>query len=244
MFAARAAGGSASHEIAARIERHCADGAMFVAEMVLGGVRILAAALPCRALDVRDEVFEIAERESLLGGELFRARGDEHHVFAFLENAAGEANRIADALDGSDGACLQCGTVHHDCVELNAAVEREVRADACVEHGIVFERDDCGPDSIHGRATAREDLPCSFERGADSGATVSKCGLRNLPCAAVNDKGGSQGWRGSEVRIEHQGNAERNQNRPKEKRETHSEQESNRAMPLFNSFFGVEDVHS
>ena len=204
MFAASAARGCARDQIALRIESHSADSALFVADVVFGSVRIVATPAPCGALEIGDQFFGIAEWEVVLLRELFRAFADEHHVRTFLEQTAGEADGIADALDGSNRTGLESRAIHDDCVELNAAVDGEVRAVARVESGIFLEDDDGGFDGIQGAAAAGKNLPTGFERASNASAAIAKAFLGNVPGAAVNDEGGSQGWERSEV-GEHQG---------------------------------------
>ena len=101
-FAAGAAGGGAGDEVILLVERDGADRAEFVVDVMLGCVRIFEAAAPGGTLAIDDEIFGCAERDAIFGGEFFRAGADEHHVLAFLEDGAGEADWIADAFDGCD----------------------------------------------------------------------------------------------------------------------------------------------
>ena len=141
------------------VEGDGADGALFVAAMVSGGVRIFFAELPGGFFGGRDEVLGIAELDAVGFGVALGAFGDEHHVRAVLEQSAGGADGIADALDGGDGAGAEGGAVHDDGVAFDVAVEVEVGAVAGVEDGVVFEDDDGGGDGVERGAALGEDLP-------------------------------------------------------------------------------------
>ena len=84
------------------IEGYGADCAEFVVQVMLGCVRIFEAAAPGGALAIDDEFFGSAEGDAVFGGEFFGAGADEHHVLAFLEDGAGQADWIANAFDGRD----------------------------------------------------------------------------------------------------------------------------------------------
>src|ERR1700682_2747303 len=94
-----------------------------------------------------DKFFRSAKRNTLLNGEALGAFADEHHVRTMLEDFAREANGVLYSLQVGGGAGAKRGAVHDDGVALHAAVEIEMRAEASVEDGIVFERDD---GSFHG----------------------------------------------------------------------------------------------
>jgi hypothetical protein len=151
-FAAGAASGSSGEEAAMVVEGDGADGALFVAAMMLGGVGVIAATLPGFALGGRDEFFRIAERNALGVGESFGAIGDEHHVGTFFEDGAGGSNGIFDAMKASDRACAESGGVHDDGVALDLTIEIEVGTVTGVEDGIIFEGGDGGFDGIEGVA--------------------------------------------------------------------------------------------
>ena len=186
-FAAGAAGGSAGEETAVVIESDGANGAGFVAEMVFGGVGIFEAAAPGKAFTIVDEIFGLTKRNAVRGGKFFRACGDEHHVIGMFEDAAGEANGIVNVFDGGDGAGFEGGAVHEDGVELDMAVAIEVRAEAGVKCGVVFEDDDGGFDRVDGGAAGGEDFPTCFEGAANAGAAIGEGFVGDIPCAAVDD---------------------------------------------------------
>ncbi len=131
-----------------RVERDGADGALFVAAMIGGGVLVFFALLPGFAFAGSDEVFGIAEGDTVFFGEALGAFGDQHHVRADFVEFAREANGIADALDGGNGSGAERGAVHNDGVALDSAVEIEMRAVTSVENGIVFEDHDGGLDGV------------------------------------------------------------------------------------------------
>jgi hypothetical protein len=65
-----------------------------------------------------------------------------------IEDGASETDGIADALQGSGSAATKSSTVHNNGVAFDAAVEIQMRAEAGVENGFVFEDDDSGFDGI------------------------------------------------------------------------------------------------
>ena len=65
-FAADASRGGGGEETALFVDGDGTDGALIVATMMFGGVRVFAAAQPGFALGGRDEVSRIAERQMLL----------------------------------------------------------------------------------------------------------------------------------------------------------------------------------
>src|ERR1700730_1798272 len=112
------------------VECNRPDGAGLVAEMMLGGVGIFKAAPPGGAFAFHDEIFGGAERNSIFGGEFFRAWADQHHMLAFFIPSPSKADRVANMLEGGYGASFQRGAVHQNGIELNAAIAVQVRADA------------------------------------------------------------------------------------------------------------------
>jgi hypothetical protein len=189
-LAAGAAGGRGGKQPALLIESDGADGALFVAAMMFGGVRIFAAPLPGFAFGGRDEFFGIAKGNAIFVGELFRTLRDEHHVGTFFEDGARSLNGIFDAAESSDGTGFECGGIHDDGVAFDVAVEIEVGAVACVEDGIIFEGGDGGFDGVERVSTFGEDGVA----GAESTKTASFAGfdgvVGDVPGAAVNDEGG------------------------------------------------------
>ena len=107
-----------------RIERDGADRAEVVAEVIFGSWE--SARQRPQALRSRSRIRSSGSMRAghFLYGELFSARADEHHVLAIFEDAASEADGIADAFDGGDRAGFERSAVHEDGVELDAAVAR------------------------------------------------------------------------------------------------------------------------
>lgn len=188
-FAASAAGGSAGEKRAAGIESDGADGALLVAAMMGGGVFVAAAKLPGGALGVTDEIRGIAESDAVVFGEAFSAFADEHHVRAVFEDGAGEADGIADALKSSDGTGTKSRAVHDDGVAFDAAIEIEMRTEASVENGIVFENEDGGFDGVQSGAAAGKNGPAGCESAAAAGLAGVNGFIRNVPGTAVDDEG-------------------------------------------------------
>jgi len=111
-FAAGTAGGSGGKEAAVYIQRDSPNGALLVAPVMAGGVGIFAATKPSFALSGRDEVWRIAKGDAVLRSKALGAFGDQHHVRAFFENGAGQADGILDAVQTSDGTGAKSGRVH------------------------------------------------------------------------------------------------------------------------------------
>ena len=186
-FAARAAGGSSRGETSVAIDCDSAHRSVLVADMMLGCVRIFQASAPGRTFTLVYKFLGSTERYAIFRRELFRTRARKHHVFTFIQHAAGKANWIAHALHGSDGAGFQGRAVHHDSVKLDVAITIQMRAETRVECGIVFENYNGGLNRIHRRAGGRQNSPTLVQSAADSCAAVFERFVRNIPCATVND---------------------------------------------------------
>ena len=170
------------------IECDRADGSLFMAAMIFGGVGIFAAVKPGFAFGGRDEVPGIAERNAVSGGEMFGTLGDEHHVGAFFEDRAGGLDRIFHAAQAGDGAGAERGCVHDDGVAFDVAVEREVRAEAGVEDWIVFEDDNGGFDGVERMAAVFQNPPAGFESAEAAGFACVNSVIGDVPGTAVNDE--------------------------------------------------------
>ncbi len=195
-FAARASSGSGGEEAALVIEGDGADGALFVAAMMFGGVGILAATLPGFAFSGRDEFFGIAEWDAVIVGELFGALRDEHHVGTFFEDGAGSLDRIFDAAKTGDGTGLECGGVHDDGVALDVTIEIEMRAVAGVEDGIVFEDGDGSFDGVEGVAAVEKDVVAGVKSAETAGFAGFDGVVGDVPGATVEDERRSHGEKG------------------------------------------------
>jgi len=130
------------------VERDGANGALFMAAMMFGGVLILLAPGPGFALGGTDEVFGIAELQPVLRGKTPRALGDEHHVIRVLHDFACQTDGILDSLQASGGSSAERGGVHDYGVAFHAAVQIQVRAVTGVEDRIVLKNDDGSFDGI------------------------------------------------------------------------------------------------
>jgi hypothetical protein len=164
--------------------------------MMLSGVGIFFAAKPGFAFGGGDKLFGIAERDTVLAGEVFGAFGDEHHVGTLFENGARGANRILDPAQAGDGTCAKRGGVHNDGVAFDVAIEREMRAVAGVEGGIIFENDDSGFNGVEGVAAVLENGPAGVE-SAEAACSAGVNGIvGNVPGAAMNNQRRLHGFRG------------------------------------------------
>ena len=147
-FAANASGGGGGEEAALFVDGDSADGALVVTAMVLGSVRVFAAAKPGFVFGGRDKIGGSAKRKIVLGGEALGTLANKHHMRALFEDAASEANRILDAMKTGNGTGFECGRVHDDGVAFHPAIEIEVRAVTCIKNRIVFENGDSGFDGV------------------------------------------------------------------------------------------------
>ena len=190
-LAAGAAGRSGGEEAAAVIECDGADGALFVAAMMFGGVGIIAAALPGFALGGRDEIFGIAERNALRVGETFGPVGDEHHVGTFFKDDASGLDGVFYAVKAGDGARAQRGGVHDDGVTFDLAVEIEVRAIAGVEDGVVLKDGGGGFDGVESVASVGENVPSGVKSAETAGFTCLDGVVGDVPSTAVEDERGA-----------------------------------------------------
>jgi hypothetical protein len=91
-----------------------------------------------------------------LGSKTFGALADEHHVRATFENLAREANWIADVSERRDGTCAQSRAVHYDGVAFDVTVECEMRTQAGIEDGIIFQNYDRGLHRVQSGAAILE----------------------------------------------------------------------------------------
>ena len=113
-----------------------------MATMMGGGVFAVAAFEPGVALGIGDEFLRSTQRQALLGSKTFGTLANEHHVRAMFENLPREVDRIANATERRDRACAQSSAVHYDGVAFDIPVEREMRTQAGVEDGVIFENRD------------------------------------------------------------------------------------------------------
>ena len=155
---------------------------------MLGGVCVFLALLPGCPLGFADQIFQLAELDSLSFGKALRALSDEHHVGAMLENLAGELNGVLDALQSGGSAGAKRCAVHDDGVAFDATVKIKVRAVTGVEDGVVFEDDDGSFDGIESGAAAREDGPTRSEGGIATRFASFHGFVRNVPRAAMNNE--------------------------------------------------------
>jgi hypothetical protein len=208
-FTAGAAGGSGGEETALFIECDGADGALFVTAMMLGGVGVIAAALPGFALGGRDEIFGIAKGNALRVDEAFGALGDQHHVGTFFEDGASGLDGIFDAAETGDGAGAERGGVHDDGVTFDLAIEIEVGAVAGVEDGVVLEDGDGGFDGVEGVAAAGENGPAGSKSAETTGFAGVDGVVGDVPGTAVEDEGGAHFWRIADIGYQRAGGNQR-----------------------------------
>lgn len=194
-FAARAAGRRSREEMPVLVERDCAHGAGFVAEMIFGGVRIAETTAPGDAFAFMNQIFGWTKFDAVLVGEFFRAAGDQHHVLTVFQDCARQADGIVNMFDCGDCAGFQRVAIHQDRVELHVAFAIQVRAISGVERGVVFQNHNSGFDGVNRGAAGGKNFPSGFERALDSGAAGFHRFVGDVPGAAVNDQGRFQGSR-------------------------------------------------
>src|SRR5438309_666730 len=106
-FAAGSTGGSGGEEAPVGIDGNGADGSLFVAAVMLGGVLVGFTFHPGFALGFTDKFFGLTQLDAVLFCETLRAFGDEHHVRGVFQNSARQLNGILDALQSSGSAGAQ-----------------------------------------------------------------------------------------------------------------------------------------
>lgn len=153
-----------------------------------GGVGIFAAAKPGFTLGGRDELLWIAKRDAVLRSKALGAFGDQHHVRAFFKNGAGQADRILDAVQTSDGTGAKSGRVHDDRIAFDLTVEIEMRAIAGVKDRIVLKNDDGGFDGVEGVAPSGENGPAGLQCAVAPNLAGFDGVIGDVPGATVNDE--------------------------------------------------------
>src|SRR5437899_5498193 len=135
-----------------------------------------------------DQIFVIAQRNAVLGGELLGAFADKIHVRTLAENLAGGAHRIAQPLDTADASGAERGSVHDERIELDFAVAIEEAAASGVEGLVVFHDDDGFLDGIERRAAAFEHAPSRGQRVGHAAEVRVDHVVGYGPSAAMNDQ--------------------------------------------------------
>jgi hypothetical protein len=124
----------------------------------------------------------------MLRSKALGAFGDEHHVRAFFENRARQADGIPDAVKAGHGASTKSRGVHHDGIAFDLSIQVEVRTVTGVEDRIVFESHDGGFDGVERVAAAREHSPTGLERAPAPDLAGFDGVIGNIPGATMNNK--------------------------------------------------------
>jgi hypothetical protein len=198
-LAAGPTGGSGRDEMAVLIESDRADGALLVAAMAFGGMGVSSAVHPRFILRGGDKFVGVAKWDTVVGGEALGAFRNEHHVRALFKHSAGRANGIFDTAQTGDGTRSQSGSIHNNGVAFDVAIEIQVRAEASVEHGIVFQHHDGGFDGIESGATFSEYRPTGAQGVLTAGVASDHSIIGNIPGAAVNNERGLHGEKISDI---------------------------------------------
>ena len=115
-----------------------------------------------------------------------RAFADKIHVRTFIQNEPRCANRIANALHTANATGAQSSAIHHEGIELHAAVAGEKAAAAGVKGFIVFHADDSGFHGVHRRAAAFQNVPAFIQRHLHAVSMGFNHVVRDGPGAAMN----------------------------------------------------------
>ena len=166
-----------------------------------GGVRVsgelgLLEAHQAVALARNDELGVVDEAHAVLRREALGAGADEVDVRRFVEHEPRGLDRVAQALDAGDAAGAQRAAVHHQRVELHAAVAGEEGTAAGVEGVVVLHDGDGGLDGIQCGAVLREHSPTGGERVGDAALVGCDGVVGHGPGAAVDEKNGLAGAAG------------------------------------------------
>jgi hypothetical protein len=192
-FAACPAGGSSCDDVASCIHGNGANSTVLMADVVFRSMFVIAALPPCLPLAFEQKLAGRTEGQALFVGKLFGPRADEKDVLARLQHAPCQADWIARALDRRHGARVQRRSIHHDRVKLHLPVPIQMRADAGVKCGIIFQYDDGGLHRIYRRAAPRKNLPAGIERAPAARPAIRNRAVGDTPCSAVDDEGWWQG---------------------------------------------------
>ena len=191
----RAAGGGAGSDVSRRIQRDRAHGVMAglgagKGEVGFAGGLFFLRFLQAADLALNHQVFITAELHSELLGEPLRALADEINVRAFIQDQARGPDGIADVLHAAHAAGAKRGPVHHEGIELHAAVAGEKAAAAGVKSLIVFHAGDGGFHGVQRRAAAFQHMPALGQRFLHSGDVGLHHVIRNGPGAAMDHEYG------------------------------------------------------
>ena len=142
------------------------------------------------ALAGNDELGVVDEAHAMLRREALGAGADEVDVRRLVEHKPRGLDGVAQTLDAGDAAGAQGAAVHHQGVELHAAIAGEEGTAAGVEGVVVFHDGDGGLDGIEGGAVLREHSPAGGERVGDAALVRRDSVVRHGPGAAVDEKDG------------------------------------------------------
>ena len=123
-----------------------------------------------------------------------------------FKHRAGGANGILDATQTGDRPRAQSGSVHNDGVALDVAIEIQMRTEASVEGGIVFQDDDRGFNGIESRAAFREHGPTGVQSALTAGIAGVDSVIGNIQGAAMNNERGLHEEKISDISDQFSGN--------------------------------------
>ena len=135
-----------------------------------------------------DQIFILAKRDTVFGGETLRAFADKINVGAFAENLSRCAHRIVQMLDAAHASSAQRSSIHDEGIELHLAVAVQKAAASGVESLVVFHDDDGFLNGVERRATALEHMPSRGQRIVHATDVGVHHVIRHGPGAPVNDE--------------------------------------------------------
>jgi hypothetical protein len=144
-----------------------------------------------------DEVFILAQRDAMLGGETFRAFSYEIYMRTLTQNFTGGAHWIAQTLDAAYASGAQGCAFHDERVELHFAVAIEEAAASGIEGLVVFHDHDGFFDGVERGAAAAQYLPACGLGVADSVEVSLDHVIWNGPGASVDNQNRISGQKDS-----------------------------------------------
>ena len=143
-----------------------------------------------------DELGVVDEAHAVLRGEALGAGADEVDVRRLVEHEPRGLDRVRRRSTQATPPARSVLAVHHQRVELHAAVAGEEGAAAGVEGVVVFHDGDGGFDGVEGGAVLREHSPAGGESVGDAALVGCDGVVGHGPGAAVDEKDGLAGAAG------------------------------------------------
>jgi hypothetical protein len=187
-FAAGAARGGGGKKVTIPIDGHGPNCALLMSTMMFGSVFVCLTFAPSFALGFANQIFWIAQDDSVFRGKTFRAFRGQHHVRAIFEDSSRNTDRILHPLKSRSRAGPKRCPVHDDGVALHASVEVEMRTITRIEDRIIFQNGDGRFNGVKGGTAARKNRPARSKRAMAPRFARIYGFVGNVPRAAVNDQ--------------------------------------------------------